>query len=715
VASAGGPGDLDSGLVGLLIVGRFLGIAADGDRLRREYGRPGQAFQEVELLRAARSLGLRARCVESHWDRLQSVPLPALARTRDGRWLILARADADAVLVQDPALAAPVRVPGEAFRAAWAGALLLLTRRRDPSPRARRFGVAWFLPAIAKYRWLLGEVLLASLSLQLFALATPLFFQVVIDKVLVHKGLTTLHVLTIGMVALVAFEAVLGGLRTYLFAHTSSRIDVELGAQLFRHLLALPVAYFAARRVGDSVARVRELETIRQFLTGTSVTLVVDLVFALVFVAAMFWYSAALTWVVLGALPVYVVLAAAITPVIWRRLHDKFARGADTQAFLVETVTGILTVKALAVEPEMHRDWEEHLAGYVRAGFRALVLITVTGQVASLTQKVTTIAVVWLGAQLAIDGVLTIGQLVAFNMLAGRVSGPVARLVQVWQEFQQAGIAVARLGDVLDTPPEPQRSIREARARVRGRVTFENVTFRYRTDGPAALRDVSFDVAPGEVVGLVGRSGCGKSTVAALIQRLYLPGAGRVLIDGLDLSLLDPVWLRRQVGVVPQESFLFNRSVRANIALADPGAPFERVVQVAELAGAHEFIRQLPDGYDTVVGEHGSALSGGQRQRIAIARALLGHPGILILDEATSALDGESEAIIQGNLGHMCQGRTVFLIAHRLSALRPAHRMLLLDEGQLLEQGTHDDLLRRNGRYASLYGRQDGRGLDGAR
>jgi subfamily B ATP-binding cassette protein HlyB/CyaB len=304
---------------------------------------------------------------------------------------------------------------------------------------------------------------------------------------------------------------------------------------------------------------------------------------------------------------------------------------------------------------------------------------------------------------------------VAFNMLAGRVSGPVARLVQVWQEFQQAGIAVARLGDVLDTPPEPQRSIREARARVRGRVTFENVTFRYRTDGPAALRDVSFDVAPGEVVGLVGRSGCGKSTVAALIQRLYLPGAGRVLIDGLDLSLLDPVWLRRQVGVVPQESFLFNRSVRANIALADPGAPFERVVQVAELAGAHEFIRQLPDGYDTVVGEHGSALSGGQRQRIAIARALLGHPGILILDEATSALDGESEAIIQGNLGQMCQGRTVFLIAHRLSALRPAHRMLLLDEGQLLEQGTHDDLLRRNGRYASLYGRQDGRGLDGAR
>jgi subfamily B ATP-binding cassette protein HlyB/CyaB len=701
-------GDLDSGLAGLLILGQLLGVAADGERLRREYGRPGRPFQELELLRAARSLALKARRVRSRWERLGTAPLPALARMRDGRWLVLARAGAEAALVQDPARGAPTRVPRQAFEAGWTGDLLLVASRPGPDAGPRRFGFSWFLPALAKYRWFLGEVLLASLSLQLFALATPLFFQVVIDKVLVHKGFTTLHVLAAGILALSAFEAILGALRAYLLAHTSSRIDVELGVQLFRHLLALPVAYFAARRVGDSVARVRELETVRQFLTGSSVMLVVDLVFALVFVTAMAAYSPALTWIVLGALPVYAGLSAALTPAIRHRLDEKFARGADTQAFLVEAVTGMLTVKALAVEPEMQRGWEERLAGYVRAGFRALFLVTMAGQTALLIQKITSIAVVWLGAQLVIDGALTVGQLVAFTMLAGRVSGPVSRLVQVWQEFQQAGLAVARLGDVLNASPEPQRSSRGSPPRLQGRVTFDEVTFRYRADGPEVLRGISFDVAPGQVVGLVGSSGCGKSTVAGLIQRLYLPERGRVLLDGLDAALLDPAGIRRQVGVVPQESVLFNRSVRANIAISDPGASLEQVMEVAELAGAHQFISELPDGYDTVVGERGSMLSGGQRQRVAIARALLARPRILILDEATSALDRESEAVVQRNLTRICQGRTVFLIAHRLSALRPARQILVLDRGQLVEQGTPGDLLRRNGRYARLHGAQPG-------
>ena len=709
--------NLDSGLVCLLILGRFLGVAGDADRLRREFGKPGRPFTEIELQRAARSLGLKARHVRSRWERLGVIALPALARMRDGGWIVLARADGGTVLVQDPASPRPSVVPRPAFEPAWTGDLILLTRRGRPRSREGRFGFSWFLPAIVKYRWFLGDVLLASLCLQIFALLTPLFFQVVIDKVLVHKGLTTLHVLAVGMLALTVFEAVLAGLRAHLFSHTSSRIDVELGVQLFRHLLALPLAYFESRRVGDSVARVRELETIRQFLTGSSVTLVVDLVFSIVFVAAMFFYSPGLTWLVLGALPIYVVLSAAITPLIRGRLNDKFNRGADTQAFLVESVTGMQTVKALAVEPEMQRRWEEHLAGYVRAGFRAVALINVAGQVASLTQKITTIAIVWAGAQLVMDGHLTIGQLVAFNMLAGRVSGPVLRLVQVWQEFQQAGIAVERLGDVLNAPAEPQRPSRTSPPRLLGRVTFEEVTFRYRVDGPEILRGVSFDIAPGEVIGLVGRSGSGKSTVARLIQRLYLPERGRVLIEGLDVALIDPAGLRRQVGVVLQENFLFNRSVRENIALADPGLPLEQVVRAAELAGAHEFIGQLRDGYDTPVGEHGVTLSGGQRQRIAIARALIGNPRILIFDEATSALDYESESIVQRNLTQICRGRTVFLIAHRLSTLRPAHRILMLDQGRILEQGTHDDLLRLNGGYARLVSLQNGDGLlirDGA-
>jgi subfamily B ATP-binding cassette protein HlyB/CyaB len=713
------PEDLDSGLVCLLILSRFFGVPADGDQLRHQFGKPGQKFGETELVRAAKALGFKARRLRSHWARLRAIALPAIALQRDDRWVVLARADAETVLIQNPAEPRPVVLPRAAFEAAWSRDLILVTRRVLAPAGERRFGFSWFLPAIVKYRRLLGEVLLASFFLQVFALLTPLFFQMVIDKVLVHKGLTTLHVLAIGMLALTAFEALLGGLRVYVFSHTSSRIDVELGAQLFRHLLALPLAYFEARRVGDSVARVRELETIRQFLTGSSVTLVVDLCFTVVFIAVMFFYSPLLTWLVLGALPVYVLLSAAITPLIRARLNDKFNRGADNQAFLVEAVTGIQTVKALALEPEMRRTWEEQLAGYVRASFRALTLINVAGQVGSFTQKVTTIAILWAGAQLVMSGELTIGQLVAFNMLAGRVSGPVLRLVQLWQEFQQAGISVERLGDVLNAPPEPShRPSRTSPPKLSGRVGFDDVTFRYRVDGPEVLRRVSFDVAPGEVVGLVGRSGSGKSTIAKLIQRLYLPERGRVLIDGMDLALIDPAWLRRQVGVVLQENFLFNRSVSENIALADPGIPLEQVVQAAHLAGAHEFIVQLPDGYDTQVGEHGATLSGGQRQRIAIGRALVTNPRILIFDEATSALDYESESIIQANLAQICRGRTVFVIAHRLSTLRPAHRILVIDQGRLIEQGTHADLLLLNGYYARLWSLQDGSGAlvrDGAR
>ncbi len=706
--SVSASGNVDGGLVGLLIVSRFLGIAADAERLRREFGKPGRRFEATELLRAARSLGLKARCIRSRWDRLRVLALPALARMRDGEWTVLARADADTVLVQDPTAPRPLVVTRSAFEPAWSGEVILLTRRGSPQSGNARFGFSWFFPAIVKYRRCFSEVLLASLALQVFALVSPLFFQVVIDKVLVHKGLTTLHVLAVGMLALTVFEAVLGGLRAYLFSHTSSRIDVELGVQLFRHLLALPLAYFESRRVGDSVARVRELETIRQFLTGSSVTLVVDLLFAVVFVGAMYFYSPPLTWLVLGALPVYGVLSVTITPAIRGRLNDKFNRGADTQAFLVESVTGIHTVKALAVEPEMQRRWEEHLAGYVRAGFRALTLINSAGQVASLTQKITTLAIVWAGAQLVMDGRLTIGQLVAFNMLAGRVSGPVLRLVQIWQEFQQAGISVERLGDVLNAPAEPHRPSWTSPPRLLGRVTFEEVIFRYRPDGPEVLRGMSFDISPGEVIGLVGRSGSGKSTVARLIQRLYPPEHGRVLVDGLDVTLIDPAWLRRQIGVVLQESFLFNRSVRENIALADPGISLDQVVRAAELAGAHEFIRELPDGYDSPVGEHGLALSGGQRQRIAIARALIANPRILIFDEATSALDYESESIVQRNLAQMCRGRTVLLIAHRLSTLRPAHRILVMNQGRLVEQGSHEALLRLNGHYARLHRLQDG-------
>src|SRR5206468_3707553 len=416
-----------------------------------------------------------------------------------------------------------------------------------------------------------------------------LFFQVVIDKVLVHRSLGTLDVLVIGLLAIAVFETVLGILRTYLFAHTTNRIDVELGARLFRHLLALPMAYFQARRVGDSVVRVRELENIRNFLTSSALTLVIDLCFALVFLALMFFYSPLLAWIVIGSFPFYVAISAGATPLFRRRLDEKFQRGAENQAFLVESVTGIETLKAMAVEPQMQRHWEEQLAGYVAASFRVLSLGNTASQTVQFVSKVVTAAILYFGARLVIDNSLSVGELVAFNILAGRVSAPVLRLAQIWQDFHQARLSVQRLGDILNTTAEPTYSVgRTQLPALRGNISFDHVTFRYRVDGQEILHDISFDVPAGQMVGIVGPSGSGKSTFAKLVQRLYVPESGRVLIDGTDIAMADPAGLRRQIGVVLQENVLFNRSVRENIALADPAMPIERVLAAARLAGAHE-------------------------------------------------------------------------------------------------------------------------------
>src|SRR5438094_5282996 len=444
----------DTGLVCLLILARFYGVPADGAQLRHLFGESGKPCGDADLLRAATHLGFKAGLVDSDWSRLSVIQLPAIARRKDGRYLILAKADAEKVLVQDPGEQGPRVQPRQAFEDAWSGQLLLLTKRSHLRPEDRKFDFTWFIPAIVKYRKHLGEVLLASFFIQLFALLTPLFTQGVIEKVLVHKGMTTLHVLAIGMVALTLFDVVLGGLRTYVFSHTTSRIDVGLGAQLFRHLLALPLAYFETRRVGDTAARVRELSTVRQFLTGSAVTVVIDLFFAVVFIAVMMYYSPLLTILVVGALPFYIGLSVLVTPIFRARLNEKFNRGAENQSFLVESITGIQTLKAMAIEPSMERKWEEQLAGYVQASFRATTLGNTANQIASFISKVTTIAIVWLGAQLVIRNELSMGQLIAFTMLAGQVNAPVLRLVQLWQDFQQAGVSVQRLGDILNPPPE---------------------------------------------------------------------------------------------------------------------------------------------------------------------------------------------------------------------------------------------------------------------
>lgn len=700
---------LDTGLACLVVLARLHDIAVSAEQLAHEFGPEGRSCAKQELLLAAMKSGLKAKAIRTTTGRLNQTPLPAIATDLDGTFFIIARVDQGKALIHDPRQARAEVIDYETLQLRWTAELILLRSETGSSNQPSRFDFTWFIPAIIKYRKLLGEVLLVSFVLQVFALLTPLFFQVVMDKVLVHNGLTTLDVVATGLLGIMIFESALSGLRTYLFAHTASRIDVELGSRLFRHLVNLPLAYFQTRRVGDSVARVRELENIRSFLTGNAITVVLDVLFSVVFIAVMFYYSAWLTLIVLLSLPLYFLVSLIVTPVLRARLQDSFARGAENQAFLVETVNGIDTVKSMAVEPQVVRKWEDQIAGYVAAGFKTQNLSAIANESVSFIGKLVTVATLWMGARLVIDGQLTVGALIAFNMMAGRVSQPIMRLAQLWTSFQQTGVSVQRLGDILNSRTEMAQAARSALPPLKGHIEFDQVHFRYRVDGSEVLRGISVQIEAGQVIGVVGRSGSGKSTLTRLLQRLYVPERGRVLVDGMDLALADVSSLRRQIGVVLQDNMLFNRSIRENIALTDPGIALESVMQAAQMAGAHEFILELPEGYDTVVGEHGASLSGGQRQRIAIARALIGNPRILIFDEATSALDYESERVIQQNMQSICAGRTVIIIAHRLSAVRDAHRILVVDRGQIVEQGSHAELLAHQaGHYSRLHRMQQG-------
>jgi ATP-binding cassette, subfamily B, bacterial HlyB/CyaB len=697
----------DTGLQCLALLLRFHQVSVDPAQIAHQFS--GASIGVSEMLRCAKGLKLKARAVTTSWPGLMKLPLPAIVELKDKSFIVVGKVTADDALVQNPSENRPQIVKRTEFEYDWTGRIVLMARRASLADVARRFDITWFLQAMHKYRRLLAEVLVASFFLQLFALVTPLFFQVVTDKVLTHRGFTTLDVLAIGLITVAIFETVLGALRTYVFAHTTNRIDVELGTRLFRHLIALPIAYFEARRAGDSVARVRELENIRNFLTSSALTLVIDLGFTFVFLAVMFYYSPLLSWIVVGSFPFYIAISAGVTPVFRRRLEKKFDRGAENQSFLVESVSAIQTLKAMAIEPQMQRRWEEQLAGYVGSSFDVLSLGNWTSQLVQFISKIVTALTLYFGAHLVIEGQLTVGELIAFNMLAGRVAQPVLRLAQLWQDFHQARVSIARLGDILNTTPEPAfNASRAALPPIRGDITFDHINFRYRIDGPTALNDISLKISAGQVIGIVGPSGSGKSTLTKLVQRLYVPESGRILIDGIDLTVADVAWLRRQIGSVLQENVLFNRSIRDNIALADPGMSMERVIAAAELAGAHEFILELPDGYNTIVGERGASLSGGQRQRIAIARALVTNPRILIFDEATSALDYESENIIQRNMRKISTGRTVLIIAHRLSAVRQADRIITIEGGRLVEDGTHDELIKKAGRYATLHQLQAG-------
>ena len=701
---------LDAGLGGLALIAGHYRIAADPLQLRHQLALTGRPANAEDIVRGANLLRLRSRILRGVTaKRLAAIPYPAILGLKNGGFAVLAVGSSKGrVRLVDPIARAVREGSVEEAAALSSGEVVLITRRlggagADPNT----FGFRWFLPSIVRYRKPLVEVAVASLFVQLFALVTPIFFQLVVDKVLVHKGMSTLVVLIVGMVTLGLFESILQFLRAYTLSHTTNRIDVELGRRLFHHLFRLPLGYFETRAAGQTVARVRELETIRSFLTGQGLTSLLDLVFTLVFFVVMFIYSAKLTLVVLGSIPFYIVIAALIRPALRERINEKFNTGARSQQFLVESIVGAQTLKAASVEPVMQAQWEERLAAYVRTSFDAGILGSLGQNLIQYVSKVTTALILFFGALSVIDGAMTVGELIAFNMIAGQVVQPILRLSQLWQDFQQVQVSVARLGDILNAPPEPAPQNLLTLPPPRGAIELRAVTLRYRPDAADALRNVNLSIAAGEVIGFVGQSGSGKSSLVKVIQRLYSPQLGQVMIDGIDAAQLDPGWLRRQIGVVLQENILFNRTIHENIALGDPAAARVRVMQAAKLAGADEFIAQLPQGYDTVIEERGANLSGGQRQRIAIARALATNPRILIFDEATSALDYESERIVQDNMRAIVRGRTVLIIAHRLAAVRPCTRIVGMHKGEIVEVGTHEELLARpDGLYAHLWALQ---------
>jgi len=647
----------------------------------------------------------QSRLVKIKPNRLEQIPDIAIAFTKLG-FACLLKTTPNGLIVQT--MQGEIkRLNKEDFLKEFCEYFFLTKSRSSILGSLAKFDFSWFIPAIIRYRRELKQVILISLIIQLIALATPLFFQAITDKVLVHQATTTLNVIAIGLLITILFDTSLGWIRSYVFSHTSSRIDVKLGSQLFGHLTRLPSSYFVVRRVGDSVSRVRELENIRSFLTNNSITLLLDVLFSFVFIGVMLFYSVKLTLVAITSLPLYALISYLITPALRKKLDAKFQKGAENQSFLVESLSGIDTIKSLSLEPSFHKSWDKKLAAYVKSSFSVTTLSSFAGACVNAISRLTTLAIMWIGASMVMGNDLTIGQLIAFNMLASQLASPIMRIANLWGEFQQVGISMDRLGDILNTYPESNVG-KTPINQMRGEVVFKDVQFKYKIDEGLILQGVNLQILPNQTVGLVGRSGSGKSTLTKLIQGLYAPSAGSVLVDGFDVASLDPTSLRTRIGVVLQENYLFNRSIRDNIALARPASTIEQVVNASQLAGAHEFIGALAQGYDTIIEERGVSLSGGQRQRIAIARALITNPKILIFDEATSALDYESEKIIQDNMAQISEGRTVIIIAHRLSAVRHADTIYVMDEGKVRESGSHSELLAKNGLYAYLTNIQDG-------
>ncbi|WP_421159358.1 type I secretion system permease/ATPase [Aeromonas dhakensis] len=681
-------------------------LTADADQLAHALG-CDLAPPDLTVREAAAHLGLRSALSQGPGCPLAALPLPALLK-RDGRWYTITAITAITPAgwqLFDPAsgTSSLQPLPSQAEAAQWH---FLLLAQQDLTPAEVKFGLGWFSPAVLRQQKQLRDVFCFAMLLQLIALASPLLFENIIDKVLVGRSLGSLHVLALAMVALACAEPLYGFLRGQVFGHLANQVNAELSGKLYRHLVGLPIGYFKTRQTGQIIARVKEMAQIRQFLTGSTLMLVLDLLFILLFVGVMFHYAPRLTACVLGSLLIYFLLWLLIGPLVRKKVEAEYQADADATSFLTEAVTGIETIKTTATERRFYQEWQRLLARQLRRGFQAKKVGLAAGQGIDLVQKLTAALLLWLGVGEVLNGRMSPGELVAFNMLAGHVTQPVLRLAQVWQDFQHTLIALRRVGDILDEAPEHGNHGLASVPALQGAIEFRHIRFRYQPDAPEVLANLSFAIEPGQFIGITGPSGCGKSTLTRLLQRLYVPQHGQVLVDNMDLAIADPVSLRRNMSVVLQESVLFSGTIADNIRICRPDATQAELEQAAQLAGALTFIRELPQGFEQQVGEKGARLSGGQRQRIALARALLVNPRILLLDEATSALDYESEAAIMANMAAIRRGRTLISIAHRLNTLREADRILVMEAGQIVESGSHHELLAREGLYARLWRQQ---------
>ncbi|MEI6056666.1 MAG: peptidase domain-containing ABC transporter [Lentisphaerota bacterium] len=703
---------MGTGFICLSIVADSLGIKIDKNKIPAELKSAVDEanLNENSIIKLAEYFKINLEAVTTEAELLPEYHSPSIAVLNDGHFVVIGRCDGKWAVIFDPLINKPKVTKNEALIEIWSGRLIfakVAPRKKSLIGEGWRLGFKWFLPIIKKYRQFLYEVALVAFFLQLFGLVTPLFTQVIIDKAIPNKGEVTLTALAVVFLIAIIFQAGLNIAKTYLLTQTTNKIDVVLGSKLIRHVVSLPLRYFELRWVGDILMRISALNSIREFFTGKTLILIIDALFSFVFLSVLLYYSPYLTLIALIPVPIYLFQNIKLMPIYRTKLERVWQADSQSNSFLVEAVTGMQTIKSLAVEPQFAYRWEHYLANSVKNNFSLASFSLINNNLTNVVQKVTGFLVLLFGGRMVIEGSFSLGQLIAFQMISGQLISNLTQIIGAWPEVQQTGMALERLGDILETRSESANSEDSTPKAIKGDITFQDVRFRYNFDGDEVIKGLSFRIKPGTKVGIVGRSGSGKSTIAKMIQRLYLPEDGKIIIDGQDILAVDPVLLRRQIGVVMQDNYLFSGSIRENIALARPDADMNIVVQSARIAGAHEFILELSEGYDTKVGERGCNLSGGQRQRIAIARALMNQPRLLIFDEATSALDYQSERLIIDNIDQICLGRTAVIIAHRLSAVRRCDQIIVLDQGQIVEIGNHKELMKLQGQYHALYKLQE--------